>query len=299
MAPTDNRPPLNPTVEEVKDTDSPDTKSTTPNVAQHPISWPEICSKHESILASHIDMLNSVQHNFKSSDQVFQTISTMIQKTKSLATQFRVVETHLMSNQKTFEQNGSQGSVGQNDAPEWTSSDRESKRQRSRLTEKRKRSRMDTDSMELESENTEAVHTGAIQYHKRKRLDMNIPGDDEDVRNVTPTALETEDISEEVQRRLKIQEEQRRKRNAKPEKRKRDSMASTGSTSSPGTVAKLKKKAKVGTSLDSTVDVSWAASRGKKNLRSHGSEKTSDFSLFEEARRTKRQKRKSGTPTAL
>jgi hypothetical protein len=49
-----------------------------------------------------------------------------------------------------------------------------------------------------------------------------------------PVSLETEDISDEVQRRLKIKEEQRRKRDAKPEKRKRDrdSLASNASTSS-------------------------------------------------------------------
>jgi hypothetical protein len=150
--------------------------------------------------------------------------------------------------------------------------------------------------MELESGSTEAVHTGVVQYHKRKRTDMIIPGNDEDVRTVTSVTLDTEDISGEVQRRLKIQEEQRRKRNAKPEKRKRDSMVSTGSTSSPGAVSTPKKKAKLGTSLDNTVDVPWGYSRGKKNAKAVGSEKGVDVSSFEEIRRTKRQKRMSGTP---
>lgn len=63
---------------------------------------------------------------------------------------------------------------------------------------------------------------------------MAMPGADQDVRDVMPVSLETEDISDEVQRRLKIKEEQRRKRDAKPEKRKRDrdSLASNVSTSS-------------------------------------------------------------------
>lgn len=84
-----------------------------------------------------------------------------------------------------------------------------------------------------------------IRPQKRKRVDATLPGDDESVRNVTPVSMETEDISEEVQRRLKIKEEKRKKRNAKPEKRKRDSLASNGSTSSPGTTSKPRKKAKV------------------------------------------------------
>ncbi|PWY66758.1 hypothetical protein BO70DRAFT_366449 [Aspergillus heteromorphus CBS 117.55] len=84
---------------------------------------------------------------------------------------------------------------------------------------------------------------------KRKRLDRIIAGADEEVRDVTPLSVETEDISEEVQRRLEIKDKQRKKRSAsKVDKRKRDSMNSNGSTSSPGTVTKhLKKKARLGT----------------------------------------------------
>lgn len=58
--------------------------------------------------------------------------------------------------------------------------------------------------------------------NKRKRLDVPIPGSNEETQNTTAVSTETEDISEEVQRRLEIKEEQRRKRNARPEKRKRD-----------------------------------------------------------------------------
>ncbi|THC99950.1 hypothetical protein EYZ11_000529 [Aspergillus tanneri] len=83
-----------------------------------------------------------------------------------------------------------------------------------------------------------------LRAHKQKRLDVSLPGGDEDVRNVTPVSMETEDISAEVQRRLKLKEEQRKKRHSKPEKRKRGSLTSNGSTS-PGNVSKPRKKAKV------------------------------------------------------
>lgn len=64
---------------------------------------------------------------------------------------------------------------------------------------------------------------------KRRRTKRSIPGADEDVNDVTPVAMQTDDISDEVERRLKIKEERRRKWNGKPEKkRKRDSTASSG-----------------------------------------------------------------------
>lgn len=51
----------------------------------------------------------------------------------------------------------------------------------------------------------------------------------------SPGSPETEDISAEVQRRLRIREERRRKKeNAKPEKRKRESLASNDGASSGG-----------------------------------------------------------------
>jgi len=77
---------------------------------------------------------------------------------------------------------------------------------------------------------------------KRKRVE--IPGNDEDLRNTTPVSAETEDISEEVQRRLEIKAEQRKRRDAKPEKRKRDrdSLVSNDGILSLGDMARPKKK---------------------------------------------------------
>ena len=81
---------------------------------------------------------------------------------------------------------------------------------------------------------------------KRKRLDSILPGNHEDMRSVTPVSIETEDISEEVQRRLEIKEEQRKKRGSstsEKRKRNRDSLASNDSTlSSSGGASRPKKR---------------------------------------------------------
>lgn len=58
---------------------------------------------------------------------------------------------------------------------------------------------------------------------KRKRLDLVPRSNEDDAQAETPESAQTEDISEEVQRRLEIKEQQRRRRNSRPEKRKRDS----------------------------------------------------------------------------
>lgn len=91
----------------------------------------------------------------------------------------------------------------------------------------------------------EQPQTLALRPPKRKRLDAVVSGDDEDVRNVTPVSAETEDISEEVERRLAIKDEKRKKRGSQLEKRKRESLASNGSTSSVGTTTKPKKRRRV------------------------------------------------------
>ncbi|KAE8375817.1 hypothetical protein BDV26DRAFT_266902 [Aspergillus bertholletiae] len=239
-------------------------------------------------------MLNVVQRNVSNGDAL-QMVSGMIEKTNRLMTQFRVVKKHLIS--RNFETPSDRPMATSNEyRTTSTSSSRDSsKRRRSHSKERKKRSRVETDSMEVEGESTDTVPAGAVQCYKRKRLDIAMPGDEDDVRNVTPVALETEDISEEVQRRLKIKEEQRRKRIAKPEKqkRKRDSMASTGSTSSPGGISKPKKKTKTGSSQPGIIDVPWDTGRKTGFSKPFDSEQGSDVGSF---RKIKRQKRKSGTP---
>ncbi|KAE8395724.1 hypothetical protein BDV23DRAFT_144634 [Aspergillus alliaceus] len=264
------------------------------------MSSSQVCARHESVLASHIHMLNTVRNNVAAKGGLSEVVSGMIEKTNRLVTQFRVIEKYLISKQENFHRGAENSVTAESTEQSVTSASSRrdsSKRRPSRSTERRKRSRIE-DSMDVESESMDTVPLGAVQYHKRQRLDMLVPGSDEDVGNVTPVAMETEDISDEVRRRLEIKEEQRRKRNTKPEKRKRDSIASTGSTSSPGDMSNPKKRAKIGTSRDSTVDVPWGASRGKKNLKNFGFEQGSAGNFLEEKRRAKRQKHGSATPRA-
>ncbi|KAE8364632.1 hypothetical protein BDV27DRAFT_157679 [Aspergillus caelatus] len=297
MSQNADRPSLNPTVEEENEENYTEPHTTETTAPRNRISWPEICAQHESVLSSHMEMLNLVRNNVPSGDAL-QMVSGMIEKTNRLMTQFRVVKKQLISKPGNFGESSEKPTATANEyRTASTSSSRDSsKRRRSRSKERRKRFRVESDSMEVENESTDTMPVGAVQYQKRKRLDMMMPGGDEDVRNVTPVALETEDISEEVQRRLEIKEEQRRKRSSKPDKRKRDSMASTGSTSSPGGISKPKKKTKTEGFQDGTIEVPWDTGRKKKIIKPVDSEQGSDVGSLEEKRRTKRQKRKSGTP---
>lgn len=124
----------------------------------------------------------------------------------------------------------------------------------------------------------EAPEHSTVSISKRKRTDRSIPGADEDVKNVTPVSMETEDISEEVNRRLKIKEEMRKKKDSKPEKRKRDSLASNESTSPRGTV---KPKAK-------RVKVKSADEENKEGAENYAKKRESDRSNSEDRRGLKR-----------
>lgn len=109
---------------------------------------------------------------------------------------------------------------------------------------KRSRAEKDEDVTSLKHEiNTQYDSTEDVRASKRKRDTASYSGVDEDQHNASGTT-ETEDISEEVQRRLRIKEERRRrKESARPEKRKRGSRLSNESAS-PGASNRRKKKAK-------------------------------------------------------
>ena len=62
------------------------------------------------------------------------------------------------------------------------------------------------------------------------------------MRNVTPISMETEDISEEVNRRLRIKEERRKKKNCNSGKRKWESVTSSESNSPRDLVVKRRTK---------------------------------------------------------
>lgn len=116
-----------------------------------------------------------------------------------------------------------------------------------------------------------------------------MPGEDDDVRNVTPVSMGTEDISEEVNRRLKIKEERRKKNDYVSEKRKRESITSNESGSPRGRVVKPRAK---------RMRLKYAAAEGNKedalNDRGVGNgtkRRESDRSTSEDRRGSKRARR--------
>lgn len=71
---------------------------------------------------------------------------------------------------------------------------------------------------------------------KRPRTRTITPGANDAVEDFVPVALQKDDISEEVERRLKLKEERRKKSSAEPEKkRKRDSTSSKDGNGYPET----------------------------------------------------------------
>ncbi|KAL4738631.1 hypothetical protein BDV11DRAFT_215779 [Aspergillus similis] len=222
MSPNPHNPPLNPTVDEVRDErDSNDGACGT----DFRLSWPQICTHHDSVLSSHLDMLRSLKGQVSSDPDAYRLISSMIERTQKLVMQFEGIKKHIVSTAR------SSGSGSGSSSGPRLSSDSTSRMDEAIVRKRKKRNRISND---VEPVKEPQLPVREVQPAKRKRVDSAIPGADQDVRDVMPVSLETEDISDEVQRRLKIKEEQRRKRDAKPEKRKRgrDSLASNASTSS-------------------------------------------------------------------
>ncbi|KAL4971492.1 hypothetical protein BDW66DRAFT_163647 [Aspergillus desertorum] len=237
MSPNPYNPPLHPSVDEVHDgTDSNDDT----HGSDSRLSWPQICTQHDSVLSSHLKMLRSLKTQVSSDPDAYRLISSMIERTQKLVMQFEGVKKHMVS---TTRSSGFGSGFGSR-AP----SDSSSRADDVMARKRRKRCRI---SNEIGPVREPPQPVLEVQPAKRKRVDMAIPGANQDVRDVMPVSLETEDISDEVQRRLKIKEEQRRRRVAKPEKRKRDrdSLASNASTSSLAS-AKPRKRFKLGEQID-------------------------------------------------
>lgn len=130
-------------------------------------------------------------------------------------------------------------------APQNPDAATKSQRKRSRAEREKDRVSTDFDTILRDDDATEEAHAA-----KRKRDARSHPGEDlRGSEDQTSTPQDTEDISEEVQRRLRIKEERRRKRDTgKPEKRKRESLLSNES-SSPYTARPKKKRARAGEGL--------------------------------------------------
>ncbi|KAL4948576.1 hypothetical protein BDW69DRAFT_189142 [Aspergillus filifer] len=226
MPPVYPKDPLNPSVEEVRDEMSPQTDSPGPNAG---LTWPQICTQHDSVLSSHLKMLQVLKEEVSGDSETSRVVASMIERTNKLILQFEGVKKHIVPRTHRRSESAKTGSNESNDRE-----DRAAKKQK-------KRHRKSNDEVEQEVKPKNPVLE--FERSKRKRMDVTLPGADQDVQNFIPVALQTEDISEEVNRRLKIKDEMRRKRDAKPEKRKRDrdSLASNVSTSSIGNTKPRKK----------------------------------------------------------
>lgn len=56
----------------------------------------QISSRHESMLSSHLEMLHSARNAARDDDNMAQIISSMLEKTNRLASQFRVVRKQMV-----------------------------------------------------------------------------------------------------------------------------------------------------------------------------------------------------------
>ncbi|KAL4931962.1 uncharacterized protein BDV17DRAFT_288533 [Aspergillus undulatus] len=187
-------------------------------------------------------MLQALKGEIAAGTDAAKLVASMIERTSKLVSQFEGVKKHIVPRTSRTSQSAKAASSTSNGSSEETS-----------VQKKKKRQRRSNDEIEVEQETKPQEPVLEVERSKRKRVDMNLPGASENVQNFIPVALQTEDISEEVNRRLKIKEDMRRKRNAKPEKRKRDrdSLASNASTSSLGGT-KPRKKIKRGEQDDSS-----------------------------------------------
>ncbi|KAJ5754455.1 hypothetical protein N7533_003998 [Penicillium manginii] len=189
------------------------------------VPWAEIFSRHEAVLVSHREMLDSVKGHIAPDGEAFRAVSAMLNKTVQAMNQSNVMRKHMKPN-------------------EYTASDDASPIPETR--KKKKRPRLEKEEVENDVPVNPNFDTGGESPSQH-----------------TSSAYETEDISAEVQRRLLIKEERRRKKeNAQPEKRKRESMISNESLSPGGGQKPQKKRVRVGSELRR--DGGFASGRAKR-----------------------------------
>ncbi|KAJ5347718.1 uncharacterized protein N7506_000971 [Penicillium brevicompactum] len=193
------------------------------NQTTDPIPWSEIFARHEAVLHSHMEMLSMVKGQIAPGLDAFQTVSSMVNKTVQAMNQLKVARKQMM-NKST-----STSSASSSSNPSHTDAEANTRKKRRRVSREKEPSRPEVDA------------GGEVQYPSRFRDPSAQPPLEQD-EYMTSTSLGTEDISAEVQRRLKIREEQRRKRDTpKQDKRKRESLVSNESAS-PGPAARPRKK---------------------------------------------------------
>ncbi|KAJ5195977.1 hypothetical protein N7449_006456 [Penicillium cf. viridicatum] len=200
------KPAMNPTVEDEVVDDVPANPNSNPNADDTPVPWSEIFSRHEAVLCSHLEMLSMVKEQIASEVNGFQTVSSMVNKTVLAMNQLKIARKHMMS---------------KNAAPNSSSSSNPTQSTDTEANTRKKRRRISRDNDTARPEPADE-----IRALKRYRDSSSQPTPEQDG-ELTSTSLGTEDISAEVQRRLKIKEEQRlKKENPKADKRKRDSLVS-------------------------------------------------------------------------
>ncbi|KAJ5800285.1 uncharacterized protein N7518_002353 [Penicillium psychrosexuale] len=179
------------------------------NANDPPVPWSEIFSRHEAFLCSHLDMLSMVKDQIAPEVNGFQTVSSMVNKTVLAMNQLKIARKHIMSKNATLPASSSSSS----------SNPTQSTDTEANIRKKRRRISRDNDTARPDPTEEERAP-------KRHRESPSQPITEQEG-EFTSTWLGTEDISAEVQRRLKIKEEQRfRKENPKADKRKRDSLVS-------------------------------------------------------------------------
>ncbi|KAF7521003.1 hypothetical protein PCG10_008573 [Penicillium crustosum] len=198
-----SKPAMNPTVEDEVAHDVPTNLNSNPRPDGTPVPWSEIFSRHEAVLCSHLEMLSMVKEQITPEVNGFQTVSSMVNKTVLAMNQLKIARKHMMSKNATPS----------------SSNPTQSTDTEANTRKKRRRISRDNDTARPE-------HADETRAPKRYRDSSSQPTPEQDG-EFTSTSLGTEDISAEVQRRLKIKEERRlKKENPKADKRKRDSLMS-------------------------------------------------------------------------
>ncbi|KAJ6051553.1 uncharacterized protein N7446_006185 [Penicillium canescens] len=218
------------------------------------IPWHEVFSRHEAALSSHLEMLTQVKAHTATEGEAFQAVTSMVNKTIQAMNQLKLTRKNMM-NKNTSSSSSSRST------PQRPPTDTEANTRK-----KRRRSSRDKDTTHPEPEIT--PHDPSIDESRasKRHCDVSQPSE-QDEGDITSTSLGTEDISAEVQRRLKIKEEQRRKKdNPKPDKRKRESLASNEATS-PSVPRPKKKRVRMGNERKRAGDLAEDEADSKKRRR--------------------------------
>ncbi|KAJ6164879.1 hypothetical protein N7470_003551 [Penicillium chermesinum] len=261
-------------------------------VVQQLIPYSQVFSRHEFLLSSHLEMLGAVKNQLPHDGEASRTVASMVSKTIQSMNQFKIVRKQMMHSMSRTCPNVFRAMFSSprfnNLAPE-KSADAPSNpfsanptpaTPQSSDAEKaqKKRPRLEREAENATQPTNRELQTGDTRASKRSRSIIAHPNPPQQYppQQYPPqpklpeytqrsTSPETEDISQEVQRRLRIQEERRRKKESgRSDKRKRESMGSN-ENASPGTAHQRKRK-KVGKDSVSLKKESASSSQRKRYL---------------------------------